>query len=76
LGGKASQPAVPGHNRGIAYANKGELDKAIADFTELIRLDPTGEAYYDRGKAYQRRGDTGKAELDLNEARRLGFGTS
>ena len=28
------------YNRGIAYGNKGELDKAIADFTEAIRLDP------------------------------------
>ena len=27
-------------NRGMAYGNKGEYDKAIADYTEAIRLDP------------------------------------
>ena len=27
-------------NRGVAYGNKGEYDKAIADYTEAIRLEP------------------------------------
>ena len=27
-------------NRGYAYDNKGDYDRAIADFTQAIRLDP------------------------------------
>src|SRR3974390_3465479 len=29
------------NNRGAAWLAKGEIDRAIADFTEEIRLDPT-----------------------------------
>src|SRR6516162_5836758 len=28
-------------NRGIDLSNRGDLDRAIADFTEALRLDPT-----------------------------------
>ena len=28
------------NNRGLAYGNKGDYDRAIADFNEAIRLDP------------------------------------
>ena len=35
---------------GNAYRHKGEHDKAIADCTEAIRLDPkVARAYSDRG---------------------------
>ena len=41
------------YNRGIAYGHKGEHDKAIADYTEAIRLDPKhADAHYNRGIAY------------------------
>ena len=35
-------PADPGayNTRGMSYAEKGDYDRAIADFTEAIRLDP------------------------------------
>ena len=37
-------------NRGVAYANKGDYDKAIADCNEAIRLDPKDAvAYCNRG---------------------------
>ena len=43
-------------DRGIAYENKGEYDKAIADYTEAIRLDPKdAKAYCSRGWAYGKR---------------------
>src|SRR6476659_1178043 len=33
---------APAHDgRGVAYLNQGELDRAIADFDEAIRLDAT-----------------------------------
>jgi cytochrome c-type biogenesis protein CcmH/NrfG len=28
------------NNRGVAYANKGDLDKAIADWEAVLRLNP------------------------------------
>ncbi|GHU50831.1 hypothetical protein FACS1894200_10550 [Spirochaetia bacterium] len=27
------------------YANKGDFDRAIADFTEASRLDPSNQSY-------------------------------
>jgi lipoprotein NlpI len=64
--------AVAHHNRGLAYAVKGDLDRAIADFTEAIRLDPKDAlAYNDRGAAYAVKGDFDRAIADYSEAIRL-----
>jgi Tfp pilus assembly protein PilF len=61
-------------NRGIAYAAKGDADKAIADLTEAIRLDPkSGVAYYVRGRVYMKTGEQDKAKADFAQAKRLGF---
>ena len=44
----------------MTIQDKGECDKAIADFTEAIRLDPqSASAYYDRGRAWAEKGDYG-----------------
>ena len=60
------------NNRGDAYANKGDYDKAIADYTEAIRLKPDyAYAYYGRGKAYAEKGDLDKAIADYTVAVRL-----
>ena len=52
---------------------KGDFDKAIADFTEVIRLDPSfcAGAYECRGHAYVRKGDLEKGIADYTEAIRL-----
>ena len=43
-------------NRGMAYGNKGDNDKAIVDFTEVIRLNPKGaEGYYNGASPTGRR---------------------
>ena len=43
-------------NRGFAYEEKGELDKAIADYTEAIRLNPKdAAAFFGRGVYMQER---------------------
>jgi tetratricopeptide (TPR) repeat protein len=53
---------------------KGNYDKAIADFSEDIRLDPKhAEAHYNRGLAYRSRGNGSKAKDDFAEAKRLGY---
>jgi tetratricopeptide (TPR) repeat protein len=41
------------NNRGIAYGEKGEYDRAIADYNRAIQLDPKlAFAYNNRGNAY------------------------
>ena len=30
----------PAYNRGVAYCNKGDYNRAIADFEATLRLDP------------------------------------
>ena len=58
--------------RGTGYATKGDLDKAIADDSEAIRLDPKlAQAHYNRGSAYLGKGDFGKAIADVTETIRL-----
>jgi tetratricopeptide (TPR) repeat protein len=56
-------------SRGNAYLAKGDLDRAIVDFTEAIRLDPKyAEAYYNRGTAYATKGDRESAVGDFFES--------
>ena len=60
--------AVDAFKRGISYAKKGDYDKAIADYTEAIRLDPKdAAAYYNRGTSYAHKGDYDKAIADYTE---------
>ncbi len=58
--------------RGIAYQDKADLDKALADYNEAIRLNPKwGRAYYHRGTAYEKKGEKAKAEADFARSREL-----
>jgi len=60
------------YKRGIAWLDEGEWDKAIADFTQAIRLDPkSSNPYNDRGVAWYLRGEYDKAIADCSEAIRL-----
>ena len=60
------------YKRGVAYYGKKDYDKAISEFTEVIRLKPNyAEAYYYRGYAYAHNGNYDRAISDLNEAIRL-----
>lgn len=66
------QGASDALNRGVVHAENGDSDKAIADYTEAIRLDPTlAQAYYSRGNAYVNRGALDKAVADFTGAIRL-----
>jgi tetratricopeptide (TPR) repeat protein len=56
-------------SRGSADVIKGDLDRAIVDYTEAIRLYPKyAEAYYNRGTAYATKGDRESAVGDFNES--------
>ena len=58
--------------RGSALRAKGEQDRAIADYTEAIRLDPKlREAYNNRGLAWRSKGDTERAVADFTQAIRI-----
>src|SRR5262245_20773111 len=71
--GETAQRLANAHyNRGVAYKDKGDLDRAIADFTEAIRLNPRHvTALGNRGAAYSAKDDNDRAIADFNEAIRL-----
>ncbi len=53
------------HNRGVAWFYKGNYDKAIADYTSALEINPNyAEAYYSRGGAWFHKGDYDKAIAD------------
>ena len=54
------------------YGNKGDQDRAIADYDQAIRLDPgLAHAYANRGSAYTDKMDYDRAIADLDQAIRL-----
>ena len=57
---------------GRAYANKGDIEKAMGSFNEAIRLDPTyAFAYFNRGWGCQRKFEYERAIADYDMAVRL-----
>jgi tetratricopeptide (TPR) repeat protein len=70
--GKGSGTAVPYRNRCLAWNNKGEHERAIADCSEAIRLDPKFAAAYSlRGSIRMRQRDFDRAIDDYGEAIRI-----
>jgi tetratricopeptide (TPR) repeat protein len=57
---KSLQPgdAAAHYNLGVALSNKGDLDGAIAEWREALRLNPNyGDAHYNLGVALWHKGD-------------------
>lgn len=59
-------------NRGLALNGKGELDRAIADFSEAAKIDPKDAApLLHRGTAWYTRKDYDRAIADYSAALRI-----
>ena len=57
------------NNRGNAYQDKGEIDRAIQDFNTAIDLNPEyAVVYNNRGNAYSKKGEFDRAIQDYNTA--------
>ena len=64
--------AVAYFNRGNVYDQMGEHDRAIADYTEAIKLDPTDpDIFNNRGQAYDTKGEYDLAIADYTQPIRL-----
>jgi lipoprotein NlpI len=66
---KGNNQAINYGNRGKAYDAKGEPDRAIADYTQAISLNPKSSTFYNnRGIAYRHKGDADRAIADYTQA--------
>ena len=67
-----NSPEDEATKQGILLRDKGDVDGAIAAYTEAIRLNPqNAQPYSDRGRAYLRKGESDKAIADCNQAIQL-----
>ncbi len=58
--------------RGTAYLQKGDYDRALADFNQTIKLQPNFvQAYANRGLIYLTKSDNDRALADLNQTLKL-----
>jgi len=63
------------NSRGIAYSNKGDDERALADYDLCLKLRPNfASAYNNRGLIFMRRGDFERAFAEFNTA--LNYPTS
>jgi tetratricopeptide (TPR) repeat protein len=64
--------AVSYSNRGIGWLKEGQLDRAAADLSQAIRIDPSyAPAYNVRGLVHFKQNNPDKAIEDYNQAIRL-----
>ena len=63
--------AIAYYDRGNDYQAKENHDKAIADYTASIKLDPQASAYNNRGFSYSRKDEYDAAIADYDQALKL-----
>jgi tetratricopeptide (TPR) repeat protein len=58
------------YERGLAYYERGEMGRALSDFTKVIELSPDlwGHAYSMRANVHRKTGDADLAIADLRKA--------
>src|SRR6266436_5340139 len=55
------------YNRGLAWLEMGEYDRAIADFDDSIRLDPTSAwTFNNRGSAWYAKANLNRGVFDFD----------
>ena len=75
--GVFSNPAVEAVKKGDAAVEKGDLDLAIAEFSDAIRLDPKNAlAYSGRGNAYKRKAALDNDKGEMGQGHRRPFGSN
>jgi tetratricopeptide (TPR) repeat protein len=57
--------------RAAVFARKDQLDRAISDYGEALRLEPQADIYNSRGELWWKRGDRPKALADFGAAIKL-----
>ncbi|NEQ67780.1 MAG: tetratricopeptide repeat protein [Symploca sp. SIO2D2] len=57
--------------RGVAYYEKGELDKAIVDYNRALKINPEYATYINRGNAYYYKGELDQAIADFTQALKI-----
>jgi len=69
---KSPNKARPFANRGTVYDEMGQQDKAIADYTQALKIDSNyALAYSNRGLIYGSRGDYDPAIIDFSRALKI-----
>ena len=57
------------HHRGVGYLLQQNFDRAIVEFNEALKVDPTYKrSYNSRGNAWKGKGELDLAVADYNEA--------
>jgi tetratricopeptide (TPR) repeat protein len=69
---KGDKLAEAFNNRGVGYRLKGDQDRAIADYTQAIKLNAKfAAAFNNRGVAYDKKGEFDRAIQDYDQAIKL-----
>ena len=67
-----STVSIAYYSRGVAYGEKGEVDRAIEDYTLALEFNSNfADAYHNRGYAHYGRGEFALATGDYNRAIQL-----
>src|SRR5262245_54359926 len=70
---KPGNRAIAYYNRGIAYSARGELDRALVDFTEAVKINSRhAPTFFNRALIYHAKGDLPRAIGDYTAAIELG----
>ena len=59
------------NNRGAAYEAKGQNERAVADFSKALDIDPRlAKAYYNRAAVYRAKSEIDRAIADYQQGNR------
>jgi tetratricopeptide (TPR) repeat protein len=69
---KGEKLAEAFNHRGLAYRLKGDIERAIQDYSQAIRIHPKfAMAYNNRGVAYDKKGEYERATQDFDQSIKL-----